>query len=285
MKKGMLKFVLAVLILLPVCANAISWETFDGLPINSIGISGSNLVTSQGIYNLNTRTYSPIIFPEARLTSTHGIDGTNIFGSYIDNFSNVTWHGFVFDGLNWVTFDKIDAEGTVICDMDGSNIIGYYVTSDIRHGFYYDSTSWTIIDLPPLNNIGYNLMGISGYNIVTTSGVYNLQTQIWTELSFPNATSTQICDIDGDIIVGNYTDFSGYTHGFLYNGGEWITLDYPGSLSTTIGGIDGTTLVGTYYYYESDQDYGYCGFVATIPEPISVLLFAGGALFVRRLSK
>jgi hypothetical protein len=51
--------------------------------------------------------------------------------------------------------------------------------------------------------------------------------------------------IDGDNIVGNYSDSNGQ-HGFLYNGTGWRSLDYPGATSTSIYGISGNNIVGTH---------------------------------------
>ena len=90
--------------------------------------------------------------------------------------------------------------------IDGSNIVGFY---EEAHGFLYDGTTWTVLDMPGAN---------------------------W----------TYIHGIDGSNIVGQYLDEHRGGHGFLYNGTSWLTLDMPGATLTRIWDIDGNKLVGDY---------------------------------------
>jgi hypothetical protein len=48
--------------------------------------------------------------------------------------------------------------------------------------------------------------------------------------------------IDGNNVVGSYSDAYGNGHGFLFNGSTWITL----SSATIPSGISGNNIVGTY---------------------------------------
>jgi hypothetical protein len=61
----------------------------------------------------------------------------------------------------------------------------------------------------------------------------------WLPVQAPGATETDAHGIDGNRIVGDYTDASG-THHFLFDGSTWQTLNVPG----TPRGIDGNLIVG-----------------------------------------
>jgi hypothetical protein len=62
--------------------------------------------------------------------------------------------------------------------MDGNNLVGDYSDASGSHGFLYDGTTWTTLDMP-------------------------------------GAWQTDVHDIDGNIIVGTYFDSSS-AHGFIY---------------------------------------------------------------------
>ena len=67
----------------------------------------------------------------------------------------------------------------------------------------------------------------------------------YTTLDVPGASSTHAYGIDGDNIVGRYSDGSG-THGFMYDGTDYTPLDYPDANETYAYGIDGDNIVGGY---------------------------------------
>ncbi|MEN6383965.1 MAG: PEP-CTERM sorting domain-containing protein [Phycisphaerales bacterium] len=78
----------------------------------------------------------------------------------------------------------------------------------------------------------------------------------YTTLDYPGAKCTYITGIDGDTIVGYYSNYgSNYEgaidpHGFVYDGQTWTTLDCPRKLAssliynTTIEGINNGKIVG-----------------------------------------
>ena len=102
------------------------------------------------------------------------------------------------------------ATKTIIHAIDGSNLAGmYYDSSGGVHGFLYDGTDWTTIDVP-------------------------------------GATITSVWGIDNDNLVGNYLDSDDKLHGYLYDGTDWITIDAPGASRTCVYGIDGNKLVGDF---------------------------------------
>jgi hypothetical protein len=78
----------------------------------------------------------------------------------------------------------------------------------------------------------------------------------FTTLEFPGATYTELSSIDGNNIVGSYSDTFGAQHGFLFDGVNWTTLDVPFPRSpeapfllaydTRAYGISGNNIVGWY---------------------------------------
>jgi hypothetical protein len=95
----------------------------------------------------------------------------------------------------------------------------------------------------------------------------------------PGASITYLYDIDGSNIVGIYVD-SIVTHGLLYDGTTWTALDILASSSVAYG-IDGDKIVGT---YKDAQGISH-GFIYSIPEPATVLLFGFGVPILSRLRK
>jgi hypothetical protein len=134
------------------------------------------------------------------------IDDGIIVGSY--EKTGVS-HGFIYDGVNWITLDKPGAEETSLYGIDGDNIVGYFYDDTGEHSFLYDGTCWTILDVP-------------------------------------GSSFTASNKIDGENVVGYWYDGSWTSHGFLYHGANWSTLDYPGATHTYAHGIDGDNIVGHY---------------------------------------
>jgi hypothetical protein len=93
--------------------------------------------------------------------------------------------------------------------------------------------------------------------------------------------------IDGNNIVGLYTDSLGASHGFLYDGATYTTLDDPlaGPFGTVAIEISGNNIVGSY----TDASGNGHGFLATVPEPscltLAVLGLLGAVFSFQRLSK
>jgi hypothetical protein len=165
-----------------------------------------------------------------------GIDGSNLIGDYID--TSRKWHRFLYDGTTWTTLDNLPGSPTGI---SGNNIVGCYYYDTHDYSYLYDGTSWVTL--------------------------------------LPDATNTRIEGIDGSNIVGNYYGDAGAVHSFLYNLDTqiWTLLSFPGAKYTEVYDIDGSNIVGSY-----EDRYGTHGFIATIPEPVTILLFGIGGLILRR---
>jgi len=179
----------------------------------------------------------------------------------------VLFGGFARAGT-WTTLDVPGAIQTRIRDIDGGNLVGYYLdNSGLRHGFIRSGTTWTTLDVPgasytyaysidgsnivgyyqdaSLHSYGflYNVtaqswtdipitgLGIDGDNIVGDNQIYNMATQTTTTLNRPGASGTTIYGISGNNVVGHSDpppESIGYNGGFLYNGTTWTTLQAPG---------------------------------------------------------
>jgi hypothetical protein len=74
----------------------------------------------------------------------------------------------------------------------------------------------------------------------------------WTTLDYPGAANSYAVGINGNNIVGWYSDNSNSNHSFLYDGTNWASIDHPGSAYTYAYGISGNNIVG--YWNDSSND-------------------------------
>ncbi|MGA2501066.1 MAG: PEP-CTERM sorting domain-containing protein, partial [Tepidisphaeraceae bacterium] len=125
-----------------------------------------------------------------------GISSNNIVGFYFDASGKA--HGFLYNGSTYTTIDDpLGVDTTQPNGISGNNIVGMYVDASNRnHGFLYDGSTYTTIDDP--------------------LAVYG---------TFPNVVNgTMAWGIDGNNIVGYYTDATGNRHGFIASTPEPPTL-------------------------------------------------------------
>ena len=154
----------------------------------------------------------------------------------------------------WTTLDAPGAfgEATEVFGISGNNLVGKYEDAHgFFHGFIYNGTSWTTLQMP--GGADVCPYGIDGSNVVGSHSIdgflYNLDTQSWTTPpSVPGGSyGTDIYGIDGSSLVGKYYDWYDYSHGIFYNGTSWTILDKPGAEETSIQGIEGSKFVGDYH--------------------------------------
>ena len=213
-------------------------------------------------------------------TLARGISGQNIVGNYWDA-SNRS-HGFLFDGSNYHTIDYPGAGFTGLTAISGNKMVGFYhsFVGGVDHSFIYDGSTFTPLDDPLAANDlgGTSAFGISGNKVVgsyvdATHAVrsFLFDGTNYSDLISPGAPPTSAYGIDGNNIVGTFDG----PHSFLYNDltQTFTELDYPGAVLTTAYGISGNRIVGHYETsFESGESFG---FVATIPEPSSLVIVLG----------
>jgi hypothetical protein len=262
-------------------ACTVTWTTLDypGASLTSVvAIDGDNMVVECSVspysFLSNGTTWKTQYVPG----NVTGISGDNIVGTYW-SFGNP--NGYWYNGTSWTTLNFPGATRTEITGIDSSKIVG----SADGHGVIYnlDNQTWSILDYPEAGTDWTRLTGIDGSNIVgfyqEAAYPYNRHNFLydgttWNKLNVPG----YITGISGSSIVGNYFDisFDNYV-GFLYDGATLTTLAFPGSSHTEVFGIDGYKIVGQYSASGVKH-----GFIATIPEPASILLFGLGILALRR---
>jgi hypothetical protein len=177
-------------------------------------------------------------------TPVCSIDGSKIL--FPDGIYNMTTGSYT--ELPWPSgTDTRGASG-----IDGDNIVGFYGIDGFDHGFLYNGTSFTDLDMP--GAIRTSPQKISGRNIIghyidadNTSHSFLYNGTNWTTLDAPWEGSPVAFGIDGENIVGQSGSF--YGEGFIYNGKTWTTLYAFGITGTytVINGIDGSNLVGHYF--------------------------------------
>ena len=185
----------------------------------------------------------------------------------------------------WTPLDVPGAHSTIICGIDGNNIVGFYFYSDEawNHGFLYDGTDWFAIDVP---GAYYTLVcGIEGGSIVGSYGdalgnhgfLYDgtiLTTLDLPQATFPNAEIRQVEGISGSTLVGGYQDGHAAHRGFIYDGGSWTALDVPEARDHTYANsIDGRNVVGAFRSWYGDLD----GFVHNLTSGEWTILRMPGA--------
>jgi hypothetical protein len=270
-KKGV--WVLFAFLFLPICANAGTWTTIPILSGDGMDIDGDNIVATNKVYNIITQTVTTLNMPNVSSVFITGIDGDNLVGNYGTTPNS---NGFLYDGINWTTITKSESYGFKINGICGNNIVGSFSTDrgEPSHGFLYDGTNWITLDMPGATST--TLYGIESTNIVGHSNLgnfmYNFENDSWTIIDVPGI----LMGISGNNLVG-YT-FSG--HGFLYDGINLTYIDVPGASETRAYGIDGDNIVGFYY-----ADGQYHGFLYTIPEPTTFLLFSLTGLLVAKRTR
>jgi len=177
------------------------------------------------------------LFPNT-LTSTYGIDGSNIVGRSYDDSG--VMHGFLYNGTTFTTLDGPGAIATSASGISGVNIVGFYTDkSGYDYGFQYDGTTYNTL-MDPNANIG----------------------------AFPTG-GTYAQGVSGNNIVGYYRNNSG-DHGFLYDGTSYTTLDVPGAVDTDVLGIDGNNIVG--YCIDNTGLHGFWEIIGPVPEPSTLAL-------------
>lgn len=244
--------------------------------------------TQRGFY-YDGSSFTDLSVPGAKSpTRAWDISGGAIVGDFTDSAGQP--RGFIFDGATYQVIDHPMAGlggATGLTGISGSVVVGnFYTASDGfngARGFIYDGSIFTTVDSP----LAINGTQLWGFADGAALGVYIdedfaphgflYRDGAFTYLNHPLAShGTGTFAIDANRLAGTYyTDYNGSSfttfgtpHGFVYDGSMYTTIDHPlGSHGTGINGIDGNVISGTYW-----DASGAHGFLATVPEPSSVLL-------------
>ena len=154
----------------------------DGVETRVKGINGQNIVgfyydSSAMVHGFiyDGSLYTTLDHPDAYLTVVTGSSGNKIVGYYGGDH---TAHGFVYDGSTFTDLDV--AVPTLLYTfpsaIDGNDIVGQFI--DIynkRHAFFYDGTSYKIIDYPLAGPCPRGINCGSGANL----GTYGRVDGVW----------------------------------------------------------------------------------------------------------
>ena len=228
------------------------WTSLENVVID--GVSGPNLVGTNFaggvIYSPSQNTWTGFLNVPAGITPNKpsAIDGSNLVGAYTTQTEMGGAYGgsYLYNAAtqSWILFQDPDVEGTASPGLRGTFAQG--ISGNVIVGFYQN----------PIGEVDHGF-------------IYNMQTQAWTTLDDPNALiGTVAYGVSGNIVVGMYDNAA---HGFMYNmqTGVYTTVDDPSGIGTSVLGIQRDTLVGT---YQLPGGAGSAAFIATVPEPSSIVL-------------
>jgi len=192
---------------------------------------------------------TPIDVPNALETEARGINTQKrIVGRYTD--ANFISHGFRLSPEGKITtIDVPGATATVASaiDRDG-RIVGHYTDADaLDHGYLLKDGAFQTLDAPG-GLCGTQLFTIAGHHLShhririggsfsdcsTHHGFVSGGT-----LDIPGALSTMVYGIKRKLIVGDYVDVNGKSHGFKLRRSHisFRTIDFPGAVETHARGI------------------------------------------------
>lgn len=185
-------------------------------------------------------------------------------GFWIDangnNFGFIKWQG------RFTSYrDPHTGKGTVnqLLGLNDEGIaVGFYTDANgINHAYALNRSTGKFNAIVPTDGTNAIATGINdkgdvvGFYTETNGSVvgFLLKGETFTELEFPNATSTTPFGVNVfDQVVGSYVDSAGLMHGFLLSNplkqAHWQSIDDPNGVgTTTVNGInDHADLVGFY---------------------------------------
>lgn len=245
----------------------------DTTPVTTIhaveGISTGNVVLATFTDAIPAAGLTTILdVPGSKVNSTivAAVSGSNFVGAYQD--AGNIYHGFLYNGATYTTFDTPGGTLTQVVGMSGGNIVGDY-SDNTEFGFLYNGSTFTTIAVPGSKST--RVAGVSGSIVVGTYTDANwhnhgflYQGSTFTILDAPGASDTNVTGISGDSVVGSYSDAGGTTHGFVYSGAAFTILDPPGSQGTRVAGISGNNIAGTYEDADGSHGFLYNGSTYTV---------------------
>jgi hypothetical protein len=217
-----------------------SFTNLGGGMDNNVGFTNVG-GTFTSVMNPNTGAGPPTI------NQLLGVNNSNVaVGFYVDG-AGVT-HGYTYNiaGMTYsgdINDPNAVGNTTAAAINNSGEVAGFYTDSGgVFHGFVDNGGTFTTID--PTGSMATMLLGLN----------------------------------DNGLAVGTYIDSMGVMHGLLYdlNNNTFQNIDDPfGIGTTTINGINDLNQLVGFYVNGADNT---IGLFATVPEPGSLLLLAGGLL-------
>ncbi len=263
----------------PGSLNTIAADVYRG---KVVGLYWNDSSARQHGFIYDGTSYTTIDWPDALSTALLGIDGDTVVGGFRPQDGS-RYRGFKYDGSAFTLVDPPLAtsqpiNGSAARGIHGGNIVGDYYRGQSQQGYLFDGSSY--VDLP-----GAQAEDIEGNKIV---GVYRSPENrgyiydgvTFSTIHYPGSVSTGASGISNNRVVGSYRTGPNAVHGFLFHDDKFTSFDVPASLGedTSIEGIYGNTIIGSYIIGGK-----YRGFIAAIPEPQSLLLFACALLGIARV--
>jgi hypothetical protein len=256
----------------------------------AVDLAGENLIVGRftwtdGVVHgfvKQAQSFFSVDFPEdgVNFTSVNGVsEQGNLVGSFDANGGggcldpgSGRCRGFHFGEFGFVedepvpgTTDRFDLG---MEPSAGFPFVGAYVDVNGRvHGWREGSFGFMTVD-PPEATLTF-ATGIAENGIVgrwdtndgVTHGYRRVGTGDFEPIDVPDARSTVAHGINRAlVVVGEYVDQAGLTHGFVFQDGTFETVDFPDATATVVKGIStGGLMVGVY----TDADGNEHGFLYT----------------------
>jgi hypothetical protein len=185
-------------------------------------------------------------------------NGREVVGAYAD--ATGLFHGFTLRGGRYTTLDVpfAGASGTFAQGVDDAGLISgaYLDSSGNFHGFTLWRGQYTAVNYPEPEATGTALVSMNNHG--TVAGVWDQGTamhgflyragKVVAHIDDPNGAGTTFpfCVNDHMTAAGQYTDSSGTTHGFTWDGGRYTTVDDPAGPTSGLCIADNGTITGVF---------------------------------------
>lgn len=155
---------------------------------------------------------------------------------------------------NFIQIDFPGADSTIPRGIDkAGNISGWYQNDNV-HGFVYHNGTYTSVDYPGSTG-GTLLFGMNDNGQIVgewndeVGFIYNMNTHVFTTISYPMANPTYPYAINNAGVVVGQVDINASLEGFAMKGKQHMLIEPPG---TTVGTAIGISTSGRIVGFASD---------------------------------